>query len=284
LNSSKMVVALLLLGAVAVGFGEGLNVEKASAVITSYSTTTAYSTWTSTSYYYYERTSTSTLLTRSFVTLVRQQVMDGPYLKIRGTFNYRYYADGGQVADIQVSAELTNLMSVPIEKGKIVLLVKNLEGTVTEEALSVFWEIRVGETITIRQGIPISKTFYHEKTMISFVMSEINCKGTSMEVPFATYTSSQRFTETHLKTYASAYTKVSTFSIEEPSPFMSPQTILALVAVAAVAVVAVVILKMRKPSTQPPPQSQPSKQVCSSCGAVIEVGSEFCHNCGKKIE
>jgi len=279
-----MIVALLLLGVVAVGFGQGLNVEEASGVITSYSTTTAASTWTSTSYYYYERTSTSVALTVSTVTVLKQEYMEGPYLKIEGSFNYWYDPNSLEVTRLVVKAKLTNPMSVPIEKGRILLLVRNLEGTVEEQTSVPFWEIRVGETINMDQGIALTKGFSHKSIKITFVEAEVSCKGLVTRVPFVTYTYSQRFTETHLKTYTSTYTNVSTFSIEEPSPFLNAQTMLALVAVAAVAVVAVVVVKMRKSSATPPSQSQPSKQVCSSCGAVVEVGSEFCHNCGKKTE
>lgn len=282
MNSSRMIVALLLLGVVAVGFGQGLSLEKASAVITSYSTTTFASTWTSTSYYYYERTSTSVALKMTTVTALSQKERDGPYLKI--VADARGRTESGVFVDLLIEAKITNLMNNLIKRGRIIYLVYDMARTVTEEALVPFWEIKVGETIEVKQGVPITKKFTAGDAYYVFLRAEIECAGITIQAPFATYTYSQRYTETLGKTYASTFTQVSTFSIEEPSLFLNAQTMLVLVAVAAVAVVAVIVLKMRKPSAPPPPQGQPSRQVCSSCGATVEVGSEFCHNCGKKME
>jgi len=301
LDSPRLLVALLLLGAVVVGFGQGLNVEKASGVITSYSTTTAYSTWTSTSYYYYERTSTSTALTKTVMTSLIQKEVEGPYLKIKSSGSGR--TSGGYFVDLVIEATITNLMEVPVKKGKVIYLIYNGARTITEEVFAPFWEIKPGETVELKQGVPVLKTWVLGDSYYRFQRAEIDCAGVTTEVPFATYTSLQRFTETNVKTYSSTYTKVSTFSIEELSAFLNTQTILVLVVVAAVAVAGVVFVKMRKPSAppapptvpltpaaQPPVTQTPSppvtqaaiKKYCMICGGELSSTAGYCTKCGAK--
>lgn len=182
-----------------------------------------------------------------------QSETGGPYLKITATA--RGSTDGVVFVDLVIEAKVTNLMSVPIRKGKIVYLLHNRARTVTEEATATIGSTMPMETVQVTHRFIATSRLPADDAYYSFLRAEAECAGITTRVPFSTYTSSQRFTETHLRTYTSTYEKVSTFSIEEPSPFLNAQTMLALVAVAAVIAVAVVVLKMKKPLTQPPPQS-----------------------------
>ena len=288
MNISRLFVALLLLGAVVAGFGRGLNVEKACGVITSYSTTTGYSTWTSTSYYYYDRTSISTEFRRTTVTALTQQQIQGPYVNIT-VVRAVGSTDGVVFVELQLEVRITNLMNLPIIRGKIVYLVYNSARTVTEEAFVTFSEIKPSETILVKERYLVTKRFPVGDAYYSFQRAEVECAGITTDTPFATYTYSQRFTEAHLRTYTSTYTRVSTFSIEEPSPFMSPQMILVLVAVAAVAVAAVVMAMRRRgraapapsvptPTITPPPLR--GERFCINCGSPMPLEVAFCPKCG----
>jgi riboflavin synthase alpha subunit len=64
--------------------------------------------------------------------------MSGPYVEITGSFNYRYYADGEQIADMQTDAKIKNLMDTTIEKGMITLELTSLTSFATEQALVPF--------------------------------------------------------------------------------------------------------------------------------------------------
>jgi len=303
LGSPRLLVVFLLLGVVVVGFGQGLNVERASGVITSYSTITAYSTWTSTSYYYYDRTSISTEFKRTTVTALTQKQLRGPYVNmtvVRAVGS----TDGVFFVELLLEVRITNLMSLPIIKGKIVYLVFNSARTVTEEAFATFFEIKPSDTILLKATYLVTKRFPIGDTYYSFERAEVECAGITTEMPFATYTYSQRFTETHLRTYTSAYTKVSTILTEELSAFLNTQTILVLVVVAAVAVAAVVFVKIRKPSAPPapptvpltpaaqppvtqtpsPPVTQATIKYCMICGGELPSTASHCTKCGTKQE
>nr|MDO8135245.1 hypothetical protein [Candidatus Njordarchaeum guaymaensis] len=274
-----MLIVSLLIGSIVAGFTQRLPTDKASAAITSYST------WTSTYYSYWTSARTSTQSMRTTVSTLTQTSMEGPYLKIAGKFDYWYETTSGynQVVELTVRGDITNLLSAPVQKGKIILNVRNLEGTVTEEALAPFWELKVGETIKINQGVPLTKAFYKDKIKIEFVRAEINVSGLVTDVPIATYTLFATQTEALVRTYTSTYITTGIYEIQQPFIFGATE-ILAVVILVGVLVVVLAYMKLRAAGRVSPQDQQAFVQgrVCSGCGTTLEANEDFCPNCGRK--
>jgi hypothetical protein len=278
---------LVVLLAISVLLFVGVNcrppLQNVTAAITKYSTVTTSSTWTSTSHSYREYVTTSVIFTRTSVTGLVQGELGGPYVKIDGTFDYRYYGSTDEIVEIRVKAKLTNLLTVPIEKGKIFLLVTNLERTVKVEALAVFWEIKVGETIDMEQGIPIaSGQFWHQKTRITLVRAEINCQPILKEVQVATQTYSKTLTESLVRTYTGIFTTTVPYETQETFMLGGTGIVVAVVAV-GVAVAILVYVRTRKGAHIIAPTPVAMKY-CINCGTSIPEQAKRCAKCGATQE
>jgi hypothetical protein len=78
-----------------------------------------------------------------------------------------------ELSDV-IELRITNLMTARVERGTLFLYLENPEKTAREEFVVPFSEIKPSDTITVKQGIGITKTFYHEKTNIGVIRAEMS--------------------------------------------------------------------------------------------------------------
>ena len=177
---------------------------------------------------------------------------------------------------VSTEAAITNLMTVPIEKGRIFITVTNKAQTVREEISVLFQEIKVGETITVKQGVPLTKTFYYEDIKFFFELVEINFRGaltTTVQTAAATYTYLATRTETHLTSYTTAY-----YITSEPQTFLNLNTLALVLSAFAITAIVAVALASRKRQTDATTGLKP----CAKCGFQLPSDATYCSECGEK--
>lgn len=283
-----MLICLLLIGSVVGGFAQGLPLENASAVITSYSTWT--SAYTS---YWSVVTGRSTEWKTTTVEVLTQTEYKSPYLRMDIKF-YRWYYPGSQeVVEWGAVGYIENLMSVPVKGGTIVCFIGNKSGSVEETVEQRFGRIEPGKIINLLSDDRVQLKNVYRETDFKFSSWYviIRPEGYAQQIPAATYTLFARTSGVYMSTYTTSYI------VAEAVPFegFGVGSIVAIVAIVAIAVTAVIAFKRRQlipsgtiqPPPTPPPVGIPSAEAeeriyCIHCGKAIPVGSKFCYYCGKK--
>lgn len=169
LRFSKATVSLLLLSAVITGMKQTLPTGSTSAATIIYTTT-------STSYYYWRVTVTSTQFVITSVSILSQSTIDGPYLRIEGNFQLNPSGSSGFIIVV------TNLMSVPVEKGNILFRISNLAETVSDEVVVAFGEVKPGRTIRVDQGVSLYYAYSAKDVKVTPIRVEMSC-NTVIQIP-----------------------------------------------------------------------------------------------------
>jgi hypothetical protein len=259
---TRTTLTLLLISLSLIGFAQvSLPAENVSGVITTYST------WTTTSYSYWQTTTTVTSYTDTVTTtepFLIQESMDGPYVKIWGQI-----APGGY--SVLLSLRITNLMDTTINFGLMSFALWTSIGLESHDL--AFGPIKPRETCQIAKYI--TPNHYGARVdRAEFLLAGVKCESQRIitQVPIATQTFSGTQTAIYIATHTTAYT------LSELEAFLgSTESILTLILAITASAIILFIMRRRGLLIQPR-----AKQLCSSCGTLLEANDEFCTNCGKK--
>lgn len=306
MNASRLLGTGILIGVILAALAQELQVERASGIVTSYSTMTSYSTWTSTFYSYsYPTTSTRFSTTTATTDALTQTGPDGLFVAVTG--NWGVFVDG----QIEFDMTIKNLINLNIQSGIVQFEVKGLKVHRDDIELT-FKAIRRGESINVRQliGLP-GATVGAKVTPLSVRVNLSQREDVVMVTAVETYTRTGTVTETYRKTVVNTYVTTSAYTIEERQPVENTQLIIGLVVMAVAAIAGVAFLRTRRagikpkaPKTGPQPQIEPAKpptrpvpepkaaearaaavkgvKYCIHCGAAIPDVVSFCTKCGQK--
>jgi len=223
---SSLLISSVVLGA----FFLPMTQTSSGFLVTTYTTT-------STSYRYWQIVTTTTRFTAITFSTFTQKTIDGPYLRIEGNF----YAQSSMF-----KITITNMMNVRVQKGKIVFIVSNMAGTVSDEVSVHFGEVKARLTIHVEQAVSLYHTYYSGDVRVTPITVEIVSDGVVTQVPVATYA----FTSMHTSTVEYVYTlsKVST------APENTPMLLMILLGISIGIVLLFFLSRIKKASVTPKPQ------------------------------
>lgn len=195
-------MSLLLLAVIFLGLRQGLTAGDWFALFrtTTYTTT---STVTSTSYrYWLVITKLFARLSETTTAKLTQWESREPYLEFNAEYLYQYDANTGKIREVDIIGVVKNMMDGPIEKGTIILGVVKLDTSSLEEHEIPFYEIRPGESISIRQRISLSGTYARDSIRLLLSMIVFTCKLT--ETPI--FSRVETVTGSRTTTYTTTFT------------------------------------------------------------------------------
>ncbi len=201
MNLSRLLVSLLLLAVIFLGLRQGLTAGDWFALFrtTTYTTT---STVTSTSYrYWLVITKLFARLSETTTAKLTQWESREPYLEFNAEYLYQYDANTGKIREVDIIGVVKNMMDGPIEKGTIILGVVKLDTSSLEEHEIPFYEIRPGESISIRQRISLSGTYARDSIRLLLSMIVFTCKLTETPISSRVETVTGSRTTTYTTTF-----------------------------------------------------------------------------------